>query len=97
MAEVRVLSLHAGQDCQSTLYRLKQGTTLQFRPGPSLIGCEIEVFVNLPAASGAFNRQEYRRVQWKNESNNASDDTANFIDLQVDTSGSFRYYFTCKE
>ena len=91
--KVRVLTLEARQDGKSVLYRLDQDTTLQFRLGPTLLGCKIELSVNHPSEGdpGSFERARYRSLAWSYDGN---DDTAAFVDLPLVRSGSFEYKFT---
>ncbi len=96
--QVRVLSLAAKSDGSSVLYRLEQGSVLQFRPGPTLLGCRIDLFTNHPleASEGsAFHRETFRRLSWKFEAGNERDDTGAYVNLPLVVAGSFKYYFTC--
>ena len=69
---------------------------LEFRLGPTLLGHRVKVYTNCPEAGDGdakFCRTSYRVLEWRRDSDNASDDTAVFIDLELSRSGSFRFYF----
>ena len=69
---------------------------LEFRLGPTLLGHRVKVYTNCPEAGDGdakFCRTSYRVLEWRRDSDNASDDTAVFIDLELGRSGSFRFYF----
>ncbi|XP_065569335.1 glycogen debranching enzyme-like [Artemia franciscana] len=90
----RVITLADGENLSSQLYRLEKGQILQFRLGPSLFGKNIKLFCNLPVKDAEFLRDGYRLLQWMSDCTNTSDDTALFIDLETNLSGSFHFYFT---
>ena len=69
---------------------------LEFRLGPTLLGHRVKVYTNCPEAGDdavKFCRTSYRVLEWRRDSDNANDDTAVFIDLELTRSGSFRFYF----
>ena len=95
---IRVLALRAKQDGGCTLYRLEHGAVLQFRLGPTLLGCSIDLWTNHPENEGEeFQREKYRKLEWQFDSSNRQDATAAYVDLQLVKSGSFRFYFTCPD
>lgn len=71
------------------------GWTLQFRLGPTLLGRKVIVYVNHPEnVEEDFIRNKYRRLSWKSDGGNHSDDTAIYAEVAIRRAGSFHYYFT---
>ena len=89
---VRVLTLELNVDGSQTLYRLRQGWTLQFRLGPSLLGKSVQLLTDCPLNKEDYDRSKFRLLEWQNDSANKSDDTATFASVLLNTSGSFHYY-----
>ena len=94
VGQVRVLTLELNADGSKTLYRLRQGWTLQFRLGPSLLGKSVQLFTDCPLNKEDYDRGKFSLLEWQNDSANKSDDTATFCNVLLNTSGSFHYYIT---
>ena len=92
--QVRVLTLELHVDGSKTLYRLRQGWTLQFRLGPSLLGRTVQLWTNCPEKKEEYDRSNYNLLEWKSDSASKSDETAIFASVLLNTSGSFHYYIT---
>lgn len=94
VGQVRVLTLELDVDGSKTLYRLKQGWTLQFRLAPSLLGKAVQVWTNCPEQHEDYERFSYKTLKWESDSACKSDDTAIYANVHLTTSGSFHYYLT---
>jgi glycogen debranching enzyme len=94
VGQVRVLTLELNVDGSKTLYRLKQEWTLQFRLGPSLLGRSVQLWTNCPERKEDYDRSAYKVLPWESDSSCQSDDTANFANIRLKTSGSFHYFIT---
>ena len=92
--QVRVLTLELNVEGSKTLYRLKQGWTLQFRLGPSLLGRTVRIWTNCPLNTEEYDRLSFSDLTWESDAASKSDDTAIFANLHLNTSGSFHYYIT---
>jgi glycogen debranching enzyme len=92
--QVRVLTLELNVEGSKTLYRLKQGWTLQFRLGPSLLGRTVHIWTNCPLKSEGYDRLSYQVLKWESDASNKSDDTAIFANIHLGTSGSFHYHIS---
>ena len=94
VGQVRVLTLELNVDGSKTLYRLRQGWTLQFRLGPSRLGKSVQLFTDCPLNKEDYDWGKFSLLEWQNDSANKSDDTATFCNVLLNTSGSFHYYIT---
>lgn len=96
MAEptVRTLILNDREHLENCLYKLQKGWCLDLRLGPSLYGCKVTVFCNLPEEGQAFQRHHYRKLSWLNLT---TDKTLQYCRLKLHAPGSFHYYFCCDD
>ena len=92
--QIRILTLELDKDGSSVVYKLQKDWILQFRLGTSLLGQNVALHTNYPLKSGVFERSNYDLVQWQSDSNNQADDTSIHANIQVEISGSFRFYLT---
>lgn len=72
---------------------------MEFRLGPSLFGYDINVYTNIPEEGRDFERKTYNRLEWIREWSSddvANDDSSLSCLLQMNTSGSFHYYYEYK-
>lgn len=93
--QLRVLTLHGGENKQYTLYRLEKGWTLRFVLGPSLHASPVRVFCNHPQDKHTkYDREVYHEVQWKNYTGSKIDRYDVVADVHIYMAGSFNYYFT---
>ena len=94
VGQVRVLTLELNVDGSKILYRLRQGWTLQFRLGSSLLGKSVQLFTDCPLNKEDYERGNFNLLEWQNDSANKADDTATFASVLLNTSGAFHYYIT---
>ncbi|XP_033222328.1 glycogen debranching enzyme isoform X2 [Belonocnema kinseyi] len=81
--QIRVLTLNKGEHQDGILYRLQKGYQVQFRLGPSLLGKNIDIFVNHPPTNDKqFERHTYYQLKWVEET----------AILRVTSAGSFHFY-----
>ncbi|XP_066539576.1 glycogen debranching enzyme-like [Hoplias malabaricus] len=92
--QTRILLLNDMERLDRTLFRLEQGFELQFRLGPTLQGKRIHVHTNYPERGKKFNSQEFRVLEWINPSGR-EDDSDKYCTLDLETAGSYQYYFGC--
>ncbi|KAJ8012292.1 hypothetical protein DPEC_G00067150 [Dallia pectoralis] len=90
--QVRVLVLNDMEQLGRTLFRLDQGFELQFRLGPTLQGKNVCVYTNYPALGEHFNRHTFHALDWHNPTGR-EDDSDKFCSLDLQTAGSYEYYF----
>lgn len=95
--QIRVLTLNDNEHQDSTLYRIEKNWKIQFVLGPSLLGRNVSLYCNYPQREGKlleFTRDRYFVLPWcKREGCENSDDTALFTEINVQTAGSFHYFF----
>ena len=91
--EIRVLTLEYQFDGSSTLFRLRQGWSLFFKLGPTLLGRSIKLYTNYPIQDEeSFDRLGYTELEWEYEGSNINDDTSKFCKILLAQGGSFHYY-----
>ena len=91
--EIRVLTLEYQFDGSSTLFRLRQGWSLVFKFGPTLLGRNVKLFTNYPIqVDASFDRFGYTELEWEYEGSNTNDDTSKFCKIRLAQGGSFHYY-----
>lgn len=92
MAEptVRTLVLNDGDHLENCIFKLQKGWCVDLRLGPSLFGHKVTVFCNLPEEGQAFQRHQYRKLDWLNLT---TDETLQYCRLKLSAPGSFHYYF----
>ncbi|XP_047985833.1 glycogen debranching enzyme [Leguminivora glycinivorella] len=74
-ATTRLLTLEHGEHHDSTIYRFEKGTTVRFRPGPSLLGRKVFLYTNYiitdsqdeKAEVSEFVRNQYYALEWRRE------------------------------
>ena len=91
--EIRVLTLEYQFDGSSTLFRLRQGWSLVFKFGPTLLGRNVKLFTNYPIQDEeSFDRFDYTELEWEYEGSHINDDTSKFCKIRLAQGGSFHYY-----
>ncbi|XP_015914684.1 glycogen debranching enzyme [Parasteatoda tepidariorum] len=92
--QIRVHYLNENENLQSVLFSVSKGSVVQFKPGPTLFGQSIKLFINYPEnPTDGFKRLVYRELPWKSDSLNKGDDTALYCNVTFEMSGSFHYFF----
>ncbi|XP_070066606.1 glycogen debranching enzyme isoform X2 [Drosophila virilis] len=101
--ESHSIPIAEGTNAEHVLYRLKRGSTLRVHPDVSLLGRKILLHTNYPDEGKKFVRTEYRVLGWqlRNGQQITSDkhpdvhvvDTDIYSELQLNLSGTFRFYF----
>lgn len=94
-SKVRFLTLNDKEHKDTILYRLEKNWILEFRLGPTLLGRKIFLFCNYPQNNQPFERNKYYQLSWiQDEGCKYSDDTALLVQIILQVSGGFHYYFT---
>ncbi|ESO94506.1 hypothetical protein LOTGIDRAFT_215487 [Lottia gigantea] len=93
--QVRVLTLNADENTESTLYRLEKGWTLRFVLGASLHAKTVRLFCNhTHDKSVVYERLEFYELAWRNPSGMKNDKIDVFAEVHIISAGSFNYFFT---
>uniref|UniRef100_A0A1A9WR90 Glycogen debranching enzyme n=1 Tax=Glossina brevipalpis TaxID=37001 RepID=A0A1A9WR90_9MUSC len=101
------ISITEGTSAENLLYRIKSGSILRVHPDAVILGREIILYTNYPAADGKFQRTEYRILDWfrkdgkKITTNKYQSahivDTDIYAEVNMNISGTFRFWFHYKE
>ncbi|KAK6188701.1 hypothetical protein SNE40_004828 [Patella caerulea] len=95
MNQVRVLTINAGENKETTLYRLEKGWTLRFVLGASLHAKTVRLFCNHPQdKSVPFDRLSFYELAWRNPSGMKNDRVDVFAEIHINCAGSFNFFFT---
>ncbi|XP_073971734.1 glycogen debranching enzyme isoform X2 [Rhodnius prolixus] len=74
------LELNKGENREKELFRIRKDYQVRLKEGPSLYGCNVRVYTNLPE----FSEQKFERSQYRLVKDGV---------LLADRAGSFHYYF----
>ncbi|XP_028328469.1 glycogen debranching enzyme isoform X1 [Gouania willdenowi] len=92
LKQIRVLMLNHKENLERMLYRLEQGFELQFHLGPSLQGSRVQVQTNYPEKGKSFVRSHFRSLSWVYPTGR-EEDSDKFCSLDLQTAGSYEFYF----
>ncbi|GAB1601007.1 glycogen debranching enzyme-like isoform X1 [Argonauta hians] len=93
--QIRVLTIHKGENTDTTLFRLETDWVLRFSLGPSLHADVVRIFTNHPASPNVpFKRDTYHELTWQCPCSTKGDRHDCYVDVQIVLPGSFNYYFT---
>ncbi|XP_068144512.1 glycogen debranching enzyme [Drosophila tropicalis] len=105
--EIHSIPISEGQNAEHVLYRLKRGSKLCVHPDSSLLGRKIALYTNYPAEGKKFVRTEYRLLDWHLKNGKQITtvmhpeahvvDTDIYAQVELQISGTFRFYFTYAE
>jgi len=87
--QVRILNLVYGEHSDGVLYRLQKGWTLHFVLGPTLTARVVNVYCNVSDQS------HFKLLKWRYRTTATSNVYDCYVPVQLDTAGSFQYYFDC--
>lgn len=93
---LRIHTLEKDQSHESVIYRIKQNCTIRFVNGSTLLGEQINLFINYPKDDKSFEREQYQELKWLNIKSNYDYSSA-YVDIELKLPGTFRYYFTLND
>ena len=92
---LRIHTLEKNQTHEAVIYRIKQNCTIRFINGATLLGDQVNLFINYPKDNKTFDREQYQELEWSNVK--TDDYSSAYADVELKQPGTYKYYFTLNE